>query len=361
MGSSNSSRATEIQNVNNSIVQESSEKCSATCSNIENGDSTIISGSTIEGNLSAFKQVCQVQASCVLKNQISTQIQDILESVAKQTQRLDESFLSIFSDTHNNESATIEQSITNSVTQILNSSCTATSSNVQSDDIFVLSNSEALSGVIAFSQTGNATSSCTINNISKVKIFNKELAEISQEQRIENVFVAIIALIVAALVIGGFLLFLFFGGSLLFGATELSRESKPAPAPAPAPATTGVVAAPAPPPASQTQEPPADNQPVGDQQPAGDQQPPGEDKKKPEEESSRTTIIGNPLEKFFGGGSKTEDNPELGSKAKAGEDAGESEEAAGGAAEAAGGAAEEVGGAAVATDAVDVGAAALLL
>lgn len=358
MGSSNSSRAKEIQTLNNSIVQSSSETCKATCSNIQNGDSTIISGSVIEGNLNAFSQVCQVDASCVLKNQISTQIQDILESVAKQTQQLDESFLSIFSDTHNKESSTIEQSITNSVTQLLNSSCTATSSNVQSDDIFVLSNSQALSGVIAFSQTGNATSSCTINNISKVKLFNKELAEISQEQRIENIFVAIIALIVAALVIGGFLLFLFFGGSLLFGETE---RSTPVPTPAPSPsATQTVIAAPQAPAPAQPPTPAPAPAPAQDTNAQTNQQPPEK------EESSRTTILGNPLEGLFGGG-KTEDNPKLGSKAEEGGEAAgdtaEGAEAAGGATEAAGGAVEAAGaagGAAEAAELLPLGALALL-
>ena len=101
MGTGNDSRAKEIQSINNSIVQESSATCMATCMNIENGDSTIINGSTIEGDLTAFKQVCQVDASCVIRQQLSSQVKDTLESVAKQTQQLDESFLSIFSDNTN--------------------------------------------------------------------------------------------------------------------------------------------------------------------------------------------------------------------------------------------------------------------
>ena len=355
MGTTNESRAKEIQSINNDIIQESSEKCMATCVNIENGNSAIFDGATIDGNLTGFKQVCKVSTSCVMTEQLNSQIQDVLESVAKQTQQLDSSFLSIFADTHNKTKATIEQSINNSVTQLLNSSCTATASNIQNNDMFVLSNSTVLGGVIAFSQTGNPTASCTMNNLGKIKLFNKEQAEISQEQRIENIFVAIIAMIVAALVIGGILLFPFFGGSLLFGADE---ETRPTPAPAaaaPAAAPTAaapaaVAAAPMAAPAEQPREQPAE-------QPAEAEQKPEEKK----EEGGSTTILGNPLAGFFGGGkeeaakegeegakageegeeskglfSKVEDNPATGGAGEAGEaatGAGEAAEGAGVAAE----------------------------
>ena len=235
MGNTNTARAKEIQTINNQIVQESSEVCKATCSNVQNGDTSIINNSTVQGTVKAFTQLCTVDASCVMKQQLADNINDTLKSIAQQTQSLNSSILSIFADTHNRSSSTIEQSITNSVTQLLNSSCTATSSNIQNGDMFIFSNSDVLSGgIIAFSQVGNATASCTMNNISKIKLYNNELAKISQNQKTESTLLAIIAVIVAAIVIVAILMFLFFGGLILFGGVEAVKTvtAKPTTAPA---------------------------------------------------------------------------------------------------------------------------------
>lgn len=346
MGSGNSSRAKAIQTINNNTVQESSTTCTATCQNTQNGDTTIFSGTTVTGDISAFSQVCKVSSSCVMTDQLSSQISDTLKSIAKQSQQMDSSITSLFADTHNHEKATLEQSINNSVTQILNSSCVATSSNVQNNDMFIMTNSKALSGVIAFSQTGDPTASCVMNNLSKIKLFNKETATISQTQRIENVFVAIVAMVVAALVIGAILLFLYFGSALMFG--DDKSETTPAAVAGGAVAggavaggavAGGMVAG-----GEEQKEEPEEKPEEEEQKEEPEEEEQEGDKKDDKKDDSGPGPI------FYKGGSsaeketkegeeeKVEDNPSEGEKEgeDAGEDAGEGAEAAGEGAEAAG-------------------------
>jgi len=210
MGSAQSNFISEAQNLENSILQASSETCIATCTNVEDNNTIIINGTSIGGNLDLTQQ-CKAQASCIMANQLDSQVQNIVKAMAEQKQTSKTSPFSFSFKGQNNE-AQINQNITNSVTQIMNTACQSTSDNMMVNDTIVLTN-DRVGGNFVLSQSGDATSNCTMNNLAKQVLFNKERATADQTQTIESVFFLIILAIIICLIVGAIIVFMVVGPS----------------------------------------------------------------------------------------------------------------------------------------------------
>jgi hypothetical protein len=185
MGNNNSSDlyANFNQDVNNEIYQNLSTSCTATCdSNISNVDIIIID-TKVRGGI-RFNQVCSAYAACTLPQSVDINAERILTSSIEQSSNVANSFLS-YSPTANETSIDFQSRIRNSLTQILTSSCNANTRQSINNVLVYAMNSE-IAGDIEFSQNGEASAVCSMNNASKINLYNQTVVQAEQRNSSSN-------------------------------------------------------------------------------------------------------------------------------------------------------------------------------
>lgn len=200
MGSNQSNTSSQTQTLENNILQATSESCQSNCTNIQEGQTIVINGSSIGGNIE-LNQQCTAQASCIMRGQIGAQVQSILNAMTKQS-AVGQASMFQFSFENQNQSSDISQNVTNTITQVMTSSCQGNSNNLEENNTVVLSNSR-VGGDFVLSQKGSSTANCTMNNLSKIVLFNQETAKTKQSEKVESLLGGIIAIIILLIVIGG--------------------------------------------------------------------------------------------------------------------------------------------------------------
>lgn len=165
MGSSiNTAINNTIQTSTNSVFQSATNICKANCTSELSGGSIIIApGATVGGVKIEAK--CTSDALCTMKTQLNTiatqQLDAVQIAVAEDPGR---AFLVTWpgfsvNTTINNS----VQTLSNSVTQVINNVCVANSSNLISNyDIYVGANAEV--GLVEISLEGSAQANCAIEN-----------------------------------------------------------------------------------------------------------------------------------------------------------------------------------------------------
>lgn len=219
MGSNQSNTAHDVQSITTNIFEESQEVCVGKCTAIQSGNTIIISGSDV-GNVDLTNQ-CPASASCAMTQQLNSQVSAIMAALAEQ-ENTSSSFWPIsFKFDNQNNSVTIRQSITNTITQMMQSICQSTSTNIQENEVVVLTNSEA--GNVTLSNQGSANSTCTMNNLARQVAFNQQTAKTNQTNRITSAFTLILIIIVIVIIIAAIIALLIIGPvgiKSLIGSTE---------------------------------------------------------------------------------------------------------------------------------------------
>ena len=190
-----------------SILNESSQICQASCSASQTGDVVIIENSTVGGD-AGFEIACTVSTSCVMNNTIESEVSNILSAVANQQNSSITGILGDLGNAGQFNYAGINESITNYITQIEESTCSATASFTQSNDLFYAANS-SVGGFAGFqigiAQPASANASCTMTNLSRVVVYNSAQASVTQSNTSVSLFAIIAVAIVACVIIGGIL------------------------------------------------------------------------------------------------------------------------------------------------------------
>lgn len=218
MGSFQSNTATAIEDLQNNILQVTEENCHAKCSNYDGGGTVVIDGTTIKGDLDIVQQ-CTATASCTMNQTLQSQVQNIMSAIAAQSQKSEQSFIN-FTLAAQANSSEIKENITNTITQVMESACQATSSNIQQDDIVILRN-DTVGGNFFLGQKGSANANCVLNNVAKQVLFNQQQAKQDQTQKVENVFAIIAIAIVIILVLAAIFVFIIIGPK---GIKEVTKE-----------------------------------------------------------------------------------------------------------------------------------------
>ncbi|SHO33259.1 Hypothetical protein BQ3484_191 [Cedratvirus A11] len=185
MGNNNSSDlyANFNQDINNEIYQSLSTSCRARCdSDISNVDIIIID-TKVRGGI-RFNNICSAYAACTLPQSVDVNAERILTSSIEQSSNVANSFLS-YSPTADETSIDFQNRIRNSLTQILTSSCNATTRQSINNVLVYAVNSE-IAGDIEFSQNGEASAVCSMNNASKINLYNQTVTQAEQRSSSSN-------------------------------------------------------------------------------------------------------------------------------------------------------------------------------
>lgn len=213
------------QQVSNSILQESQEQCKSNCTTEQSGNTIIINGGTVKSV--GITSTCQANAACTMNQTLSGQIKVLMQAYAQQDQQTTHSIFDLLSDNKQVSSATIDQNINNQITQILSSTCQATSTQLQNNNLIIVNN--AKSDVVGLSATGNANSTCMMDNLGKSIAFTTATATTKQSQVFKNSFAAIIITIAILLIVGGIILIavlvLFGGGTAILSGSKKSTTT----------------------------------------------------------------------------------------------------------------------------------------
>jgi hypothetical protein len=209
MGSNQSSSSKAILNDANNLYETSSSACIGTCTTITTNQTIIISNTTVGGNIDITNQ-CSASASCVMQSIISSQVQNVMSSMASQ-ENITTQLLPIAFDFNNkNTSTTIQQNITNNMTQTLQAVCQATDTTLTTNQTLIGSN-DTFGGNVSIMNQGSANANCTINNLSRMTLFNQSTSSDDQTTKQSTVLGVMMISIVIILVIGAIILVIVIG------------------------------------------------------------------------------------------------------------------------------------------------------
>ena len=185
MGNNNSSDSYPRfnQDINNQIYQSLSTSCTATCEANTGNVDIILVDTKVRGGI-RFNQICSAFAACTLPQSVDVNAQGILTSSIEQATNTANSFLS-YSPTANESEIDFQNRIRNSLTQILTSSCNATTRQSINNVLVYAVNTE-IDGDIEFSQNGEASAVCSMNNASKINLYNQVTAEAERRTSSSN-------------------------------------------------------------------------------------------------------------------------------------------------------------------------------
>ena len=214
MGNITSNIISDTQKVSNTILNKANNNCYAKCSNIINNQNINVTGGS--GNID-IEQSCKGLASCAMSSTFEDEIHSILSAQAQQSNSVQEPLFSLGIDLTTNYS-NINQSTTTKIANIINNSCASDSNNIINGQMVVVKDRN---GNINIGQSGDARSTCVINNLSKAIVFNSDQAKTTQKNKITQAIVIIIIVIAIVLIVGAVLSFM-----LRKGGKKEERESE---------------------------------------------------------------------------------------------------------------------------------------
>jgi hypothetical protein len=207
-GSSTKQKITSNQEVATNVMQVSTAYCNITAVTEFNNNNVVITGSN--GNFD-FSQVATIKnSSCDMSNSLDAEIEVIISAMLESSATAQGGFSLDFTNVKQNTS--IYQTISNSITQMMTSTCNITSSATRNNNYIFVSNS---SGDFDFSQEAEIVgSTCNMSNIAKTTVYNESNAEAAQESRITNIFAVMFMAIALCMILGVVILLIFvLGGS----------------------------------------------------------------------------------------------------------------------------------------------------
>jgi hypothetical protein len=202
MGSSvNTAANTVVQTSTNDIFQASSSMCKASCTSEFSGGNIVIGPGAKVGDITITNK-CNSDALCTMKTE--------LDAIA--TQQLDAAQLAEASApgqaalitwpgfSVNTTFNFTTQVLSNTVTQVIDSVCQATADNLITNvNVYVGANAEV--GAIEFTNEGDATAECAIENTAGVSVSQETTVEQSAVSTAGSVLVLIILIVGIAVIL----------------------------------------------------------------------------------------------------------------------------------------------------------------
>ena len=201
MGGGTSQMQQSIQSTKNRLLQVSRESCQNIAELDSENISVVIENTTIYGNLN-FEIKAQVMgASCVLKNSLSSAIQNSQGSKQSASDSNDiVSALAEMLGVSHGQNQSSNQSIINDVTQALTSLCQSKSIARESSKTYTIDGDTIYGDVDYFSDAQNKSTNCILDNIARAELKNSQTND--QSEKISGSLGGLTGLIIL-IIIGG--------------------------------------------------------------------------------------------------------------------------------------------------------------
>ena len=196
MGNNTSQSSTSNQTVSNSILQSSRSVCNAECNQTMSGVTIISKGGKVPINIS--QQCSIVGTNCILKSSLDSITQSTIEASAAQMATAMTGLTFNFSNV--NQKVNLNQWITNSTTQLIDSTCNFVVNQNMNDFYFYL---EDNIGPINLTQSAAITNStCNMDNTATQQTYTAAVTESDQTSKIvQGIGAGIMILLVVIIII----------------------------------------------------------------------------------------------------------------------------------------------------------------
>jgi len=208
------SATTNISNIQqqfmNNITQVDQQNCIATVSNQTNNNVVIVNGAKIGGNFTGVSSTTSTDATCLMVSNQESSISNILSATIQQTNTTATDWFNGFQFTADTNSFNINQSVTNNINQINESTCSANTTTSASNNYVYVTNATVAGNFVGVTNTANASANCNMTNYMKSSTYNQAQASGNQSNTIIGMFVAMVAAfaaVVGIIVIGVIILF----------------------------------------------------------------------------------------------------------------------------------------------------------
>ena len=226
MGGNNSIAAKVVQTINNNSLQVSKASCDITSNQEQRDITVIIAPGARTGNIS-FQQISTFNdTSCVIDQNIETSVTNILSSSIDQASFITSGIIPRVGD-NTNLSASITQSITNNLQQLISTTCNIGTNQVMIGN-YIFVGTGARTGDIEFIQNSTITNAeCVLDVSAKVVAVNEGDANIKQRATTLDVCTMIFLVIGLVCILGFLLAFVFLiGGGTKAISGKISNNQK---------------------------------------------------------------------------------------------------------------------------------------
>jgi hypothetical protein len=229
MGSKVSTTAETSQTIVNSVLQESTSSCNFECAQSIDGVEITLIGTHVGGDISVTNTCKISNTSCVMKNMLDGQIENVLESLTKINNDVRTSFFDVLTPTQIDNNVKIDQYIRNSISQLISSSCQQKIEQSISN-VSIYAAQSTIDGSILVANSGEITNAeCMMENITKLLLSNDASADISIDNKVygtlatllEGLKGILVPIIIAILLIIGLVFFVALkGAGSVFGGVK---------------------------------------------------------------------------------------------------------------------------------------------
>lgn len=164
----------------NNVLQSVSNTCSLSCQSSISDITIVISGSTV-GNITIADTCAITGSQCLVKTTLDTNITNILTSMFKQKSVTARSLLDCLGDVNINQGIRIEESVVNNIAQLIDNTCSLSSSSSISDVTFIAKDGAKVGNFSLVSSASLSQSDCSLQNIAQTVIVNDLTAKGDQE------------------------------------------------------------------------------------------------------------------------------------------------------------------------------------
>lgn len=210
MGSHSSNIANIQQSFMNNITQVNQQNCIATVTDTTNDNIVIVNGVNIAGNFTGVSSTASTDASCIMTSNMQSSISNILAATLQQTNNTETDMFGDFAWSSNTNKFSIDQSVTNNISQINESLCSANTVDSTNGNYVYVTNAKVGGDFIGVTSAADASANCSMTNNMKIVTYNQAQASASQSNTTEGMFGAMIAAfagIVGIIVIGVIIIF----------------------------------------------------------------------------------------------------------------------------------------------------------
>lgn len=203
MGATTQTSSRVVLTAASSATQISTAKCTITCDQTLSNNTVIIDTGSTVGNIN-FENICVIiDSTCMINQNISTSILNILNASIDQTALATQPLFSLVYNS-TKASSSLDEVVSNQIQQLINSQCTiATNQEMNNNYIYVGSGTTV--GDISFVQHSTLSNvECLMDISAKADVTNRLDAKVKQTAAtIDTTFLIVIVIVLILLVIGG--------------------------------------------------------------------------------------------------------------------------------------------------------------
>lgn len=210
MSSTTTNIADIQQSFMNNITQNSQQSCIAGANPQTNNNVVLLNGVKVGGNFTGVAATTSTDATCLMVSNMEDSVSNILQSIVQQTNTSETDWFNGFQITDATNIFRVNQSVTNNISQINQSTCAANTTSSVSNNYVYVTNSTIGGDFIGVTNDSKASASCSISNMMKNATYNQAQASATQSNTVKGMFVSMVSAfagIIGIVVIGVIILF----------------------------------------------------------------------------------------------------------------------------------------------------------